>query len=91
MVSYAIDTYVIVSSDDLERTKELTESVLSTHASYLYNLGMVVNESKTEIMWLGSQAGSDTIMVAGTPCKTVSSMKVLGQVDSNMTWDDHLL
>jgi len=89
LVSYADDTYVIVTGNDLNDTKVMTERTIETHILYLRELGMIVNENKTEIMWIGkNESGINHIKVNGTKCKMVSSMKALGiYIQGDLNWD----
>ena len=44
---------------------------------------MVVNESKTEVMWIGKE-----LKVNGVSCKLVDSIKALGIfIDGQLSWD----
>jgi hypothetical protein len=89
VISYADDSYVIVSSNSPQETKLLAERTMDRHVAFLKNLGMVVNETKTEIMWIGESGNpGDTIRVSDQECRTVGSMKALGiYIDSKLTWD----
>jgi len=55
----------------------------------------VVNESKTEIMWIGKDKELDYISVNGCMVKLVDKIKALGiYLDGNLTWDaqaDHAI
>jgi hypothetical protein len=49
---------------------------------------MVVNESKTEFMWLGKNMNPLPINVSGTICQPVQQLKALGIVfDGILNWD----
>jgi hypothetical protein len=53
IVSYADDSYVVLTPKKIENTAKLAEDTLNRHISFLRSIGMVVNEAKTEIMWIG--------------------------------------
>ena len=66
------------------------EIILKKHVNFLKELGMVVNESKTEIMTLNFNENqtSLSVTVAGVPCQTVKQMKALGiMIDDGLKWD----
>jgi hypothetical protein len=54
VISYADDSYVVIAPEDIDNISELTEKTLSKHINYLKGLSMIVNETKTEMMWLGA-------------------------------------
>lgn len=88
VISYADDTYVIVSDDSIESTVNLTEKTIENHIEFLKSLGMTVNESKTEIMWIGKTSPIKAIKIKGTECDLVSKMKALGiLIQGNLSWD----
>jgi hypothetical protein len=79
MVSFADDTYVLVTSNDWEDLPTKVEAILSKHVSYLKDLGMTVNESKTELMFVSNKPeGLQTIKVNSIDCKLSDTLKVLG-------------
>jgi hypothetical protein len=89
VISYADDSYVIISCDTEHETAKQAERLLITHVSFLRDLGMIVNESKTEFMWLGGNIRENLpINVAGTVCHPVNKIKALGiLIDGVMSWD----
>jgi len=90
VVSYADDTYVLVTTDNLNDIVPITENVIEKHVGFLKDLGMVVNESKTEIMWIGPKTESTiaSINVCGVQCNLVDNMKALGiMIDGNLKWN----
>jgi len=89
LVSYADDTYVLVSGNSEQEVINNTEVTLKKHIDYLKEMGMVVNESKTESMWIGpSEPSKDSIRVNGTVCKFSNNIKALGiYLDKDLSWD----
>jgi hypothetical protein len=55
IISYADDTYVLVSTDTWGKLAQEAEATILHHSAYLRDLGMTVNESKTEFMVLGKR------------------------------------
>jgi len=91
VVSFADDTYVMVQSDTWTSLKSKTEEVLNYHVTYLRSLGMTVNESKTEMMIVGSNSlAPSQVTIKRKNCDIKTSMKALGiTLDSNLKWDIH--
>ncbi len=49
---------------------------------------MVVNESKTEIMWIGNDKVKNQIKINNVPCSPIENMKAFGiYIDGNLKWD----
>ncbi len=49
---------------------------------------MVVNEYKTEIMWIGKEPQLNEICINWTKCSLVKSMKALGiYIQGDLSWD----
>jgi len=88
-VAYADDAYVVITGkthSELENNFRLT---LTKHLSWLKDIGMVCNVSKTEIMVLSNQ--SVKVDLNGTNIESQNSLKVLGiTYDSNLKWDLHV-
>lgn len=78
MVSFAVDTFVMVQTDTWSDIKSLSEKVIGRHIIYLKHLGMTVNESKTEIMLVGKSDEPKTIEINNTDCVVQPTMKALG-------------
>lgn len=91
VVSFADDTYVLVQSDTWTNLRSKTEEVLNFHVTYLRSLGMTVNESKTEMMIVGSNPlAPSQVTINGKTCDITTSMRALGiTFDSNLKWDIH--
>jgi len=92
IVSYADDTYVSLSSENMTDLKPALSNVMLNHDAYLKSIGMVTNVSKTELIFFSRakiddltplQVGTDQVI----PKK---SMKVLGvQFDCDLGWNSH--
>jgi len=52
VISYADDSYVIVSAEDETNLINKLTRVLQKHFEFLHGLGMVVNQGKTELMFM---------------------------------------
>jgi exonuclease III len=91
LVSYADDTYVIVSPIDQTTIKDLAEVTISKHIDYLRSIGMIVNEAKTEVMWIGNFKPEIThVSIGNTDVQLVAKMKALGiYLEGNLSWDAH--
>jgi len=89
VISYADDTYVIVRSPSSAKVVKDTEETAIKHVGFLRNLGMVVNEDKTEIMWIGKTRPPVTsIKINNSQCEFKESMKALGIfIQGNLAWD----
>ena len=88
VVSYADDSYVVIAPDDINNISELTENTLLKHIKYLRELGMIVNETKTEMMWLGANKLIDHVMIGPTAIPLTNKMKALGiYIQGNLGWD----
>ena len=92
VVSYADDTYVLVVPRDVNKTLELTTITLIKHVDYLRSLGMVVNEEKTEIMWIGAKKAIthklDSLTVNNKGIHLTHKMKALGiYFQGDLSWD----
>jgi hypothetical protein len=91
VVSYADDTYVLVTSESWNEIPDKVSRVISAHACFLRDLGMTVNESKTEIILLGTPGQEITsININSNPCLISKKMKALGiTINGTLSWDDH--
>jgi hypothetical protein len=90
VISFADDTYVIIGGNTAAEVKQKAEHCLNQHITFLKNLGMVVNESKTELMWITKVPLHEQIKVGDLTCTPVLSIKALGiKIDHNLSWDTH--
>jgi len=90
VVSYADDTYVLVRGNPNNLITQ-TEEVIKTHIEYLEKQGMCVNETKTEVMWIGPEPVPNMdILINGKNIKFVNKIKALGVTISNdLKWEEH--
>jgi len=85
LVVYADDSYVIVNGEDYESLKENTERVMSKHFQWLDTIGMVCNQTKTELLYFGNDQLRPT--VNGELITSKNSIKVLGLImDHDLIW-----
>lgn len=88
LVSYADDTYVVITPKEIQDVSIIAEATLLKHINFLKSLGMVVNETKTEIMWLGPSPLIDHVKIGQNLIKLSSKIKALGiYLDGMLTWD----
>ncbi len=86
LVTYADDSYVLVSADNHSELLNKTKTIMMEHLNWLKVNGMVCNVDKTEMMILDSDSPI-TIEVDGRELKSLKEMKVLGMVfDSKLNW-----
>ncbi len=92
MVTYADDSYVVISCEDGQELETETSQCLEQHCEYLRQLGMVVNRSKTEAILLSRRnPRSMTLNCGNEKIETMSAIKVLGiTMDNKLTWSDHI-
>jgi len=55
ITSYADDSYVVLADSDQEELIKKTEECISTHIDRLEEIGMIVNQSKTETILFGKE------------------------------------
>jgi len=93
-VAYADDSYVINHGCNLEEAIDITKNNIKTHTEALKNIGMIVNQGKTEIVVMSKakQPPSVTIDVGQGICLDSSScFKALGVwIDHRLCWDKHI-
>jgi len=85
--------HVICPGSNVDEAKALAEATMVTHVDVLKNLGMVVNEDKTEVMVMSRHKEPIilTITCAGRQIDTKSSIKALGVViDHRLRWSTHI-
>ena len=94
IVTYADDSYVVVSAEEgqTDLLCEKTVQCLIQHCEYLRHLGMVVNQAKTEAMYICRKGPRKlTLKIDSDTIKTQDKMQVLGiQFDSGLTWSQHI-
>ncbi len=89
IISYADDTYVIISCETATDTVNKAERTIIEHVEYLKSLGMTVNESKTEVMWIaGTPCPILEFKIGNEKCKLVEKIKALGIfIQNDLSWD----
>jgi len=91
LTAYADDSYVVVSDSSEENLIRKTEECLSKHIDSLEQIGMKVNQSKTEIIAFGKDQQTTLINVKGMAVETKETMKALGiTIDKGLTWAQHI-
>ena len=98
MVSYADDSYVIIAKrvtepKDMEDLIHDVEKCINLHCKALSELGMVVNQGKTEAVLFTRRKGENKISFGcgSETIKTGDGMKVLGvHFDANLNWKTHI-
>jgi hypothetical protein len=87
IVVYADDSYVIVEGRTVEELRERLKSTLDRHMTWLRNLGMIVNSSKTELLIFDKNETLE-IQCEGNTLKSTAEMNVLGiTFDNCLTWE----
>jgi hypothetical protein len=77
LVTYADDSYILISSKDEEDLKKKSEQSVAQHLRWLRTNGMVCNTEKTEVLVLGCK-NSIEISVDNQKVKSKKELKVLG-------------
>jgi hypothetical protein len=94
IVSYADDSYVLNSNCDLGLLIKETEACFASHVSFMRNIGMVVNETKTELLFSTRLKDIESISIATGPSSRVSSskcIKALGvKISDDLDWSVHV-
>jgi len=92
LTSYADDTYVSISGNDVNEVKLKIEETMTKHDDYLQNIGMKTNVTKTELIFYSRKKINTTpITVKGSDIIPSSSMKVLRiKFDNHLTWDTQI-
>jgi len=91
LTSYADDSYVIINDKDQEELIKRTETCLQKHVESFEEIGMKVNEGKTEIMLFGRENPKVLINVKGEPVESKDQIKALGIIiDKGLSWRPHI-
>jgi len=89
IVSYADDSYVIIKAKNQNLLVNELRMTLEKHFSWLGEMGMKCNMTKTELIIFDSDELE--IDIRGTTVKSSESMKMLGMiVDKRLTWEMHM-
>ena len=93
-VSYADDTQIIVSANNLKELKEKIEELINTAQKWYTENSLCINPSKTEVMIIRKRNNQEKIDIQVTEegkrktIKLKTEIKVLGVfLDENMNWD----
>jgi len=93
--TYADDSYVNIQHTDLNTGLAQAQNALNTHVEFLESRGMVINHTKTELIFftkvkrlkdtkISLKAGNSTIT-------SVDSIRALGvSIDKNLEWTTHI-
>jgi hypothetical protein len=93
LISYADDSYVITHGKTLEEATRATEVSIASHVAFLRKIGMVVNSSKTELLYLHRKKSDEpcAIECEGKTIHAAKSIKALGViVTDTLDWTDHV-
>lgn len=89
VVSFADDSYVVASADNIEILKARMSLAFGDHIEWLEQIGMKCNRSKTELIVFGSP--KIDIELAGERIESKDEIKVLGVLlDSGLRWESHV-
>ncbi len=87
LVSFADDSYVLVTADNIQDLKMKAERTLRKHLQWLMKNGMICNIEKTEMMQLGTSEAI-SLTIDGKVINPQDTMKVLGiYFDNKMSWE----
>jgi len=93
-LGYADDSYVTNYGTDIGKALEVTRNNIITHTDKLTQIGMVVNQSKTEIMIMSHSGKTEERMVDindEITLQSVTKLKALGVIlDAKLKWDSHI-
>jgi len=92
VTSYADDTYVCVSDNDLFQVKTKLEATMTLHNRFLTEIGMVTNVSKTELIYFSRRpTDAPSLLVENQTVVPTQHIKVLGvQFSNDLSWDHHI-
>jgi hypothetical protein len=92
LVSFADDSYVVVSAPSMEQLVSSLKLTLVSHLGWLSANGMICNIEKTELMFMQSDVEPpDAIEISDRKIKVTNSFKVLGVMfDSKLDWTLHV-
>jgi len=90
VVVYADDSFVICSAATEFDAIEKANKVLKCHLEWLTSIGMVVNPTKTEVMYMNHEK-TITLNYGETAISSIKSMRVLGVwFDYKLAWSTQL-
>ena len=82
---YADDCVVWAASDDADTVKANLESISSSISTYMNEHCLVLNQEKTQVLWVGDAGRNSSVMVGGTLVAPSSTVDILG-----VSFDSHL-
>jgi len=86
VISYADDSYVIISADTKEALLTEIKTTSKRHIDWLKELGMVCNASKIELLLFGMDEAE--VEIDGSLVSSRNVMKVLGlMLDNKFSWE----
>jgi len=89
IISYADDSYVVVSANSLDDLIQSTQITLNEHFSWLQEIGMTCNHLKTELIIFNED--DIEINVGGSSVRSGKTMKVLGVlIDNDLNWSPYV-
>jgi len=88
VVTYADDTYVVTTSSNKHELLQKTKLCFSNHVQYLKQVGMVVNQLKTEVLWIGKDDPETSVELNGNVLEVADNIKALGVfINGKLNWD----
>jgi hypothetical protein len=92
LISYADDSYVITTADSKTELKSKTEDSIKRHVEFLSSIGMVVNASKTELLYSTRERDKNFCIEHDESTITASeSIKALGMfITRDLSWSKHV-
>jgi hypothetical protein len=91
VIVYADDSYIVCSASSKEELVQNIERKLVQHSKWLRELGMVVNTSKTEMVYFSKDSSTMSVQCEGHSLVSKHELNVLGViVDSKMSWEPQL-
>jgi len=89
-VTYADDTYVILTGATWQECEQKLERTIANHLSYLKSRGMVCNVGKTEMMVFSGPHNFE-VTLDGKNVKASETIKALGvTMDNKLKWNHHI-
>jgi len=90
--AYADDSYATITSSSPEEAQCIVNETVVKHIKYLTQKGMVVNHSKTEVIYFSTYPDRKAeIKVGNDTVESQDHIKALGVViDKNLNWNQHV-
>jgi len=90
VVSYADDAYISLSDSCESNLKIKLEETLSKHQEYMRNIGMIINEEKTELIYYSKNKEAPKLNINGIESRR--NIKALGvKISHDLSFDSHAL